>query len=105
MEEETVRDFFPCVVRFGCARLSGAKWRNYLKIKGLGFPDKVSRCYDVSKDVPPPKGATKLAPGLGPWVRDEFTDCRMKLMFKKLIMYQSNKHFLLSLYLRAEKYK
>ena len=104
MKEEIVRDFFPYVVRFGCARLSVAIWRNYLKIKGLGFPDKVSRCYDVSKDVPPPKGATKLAPGLGPWVRDELTDCKMKLRFKELITYQSNKHLLLSPYLWAERY-
>ena len=52
-----------------------------------------------------PKGAVKLAPGVKTWVRDEFTDCKVKLMFIKLITYQYIKYLLLSLYLGAARYQ
>ena len=79
-------------------------WQNYLKIKGLGFPDNESRCYDERKDLLSPQGAVELAPGVTAWVRDEFTDCGVKLRFMKLIMYQYFKYLLLSPYLGAARY-
>ena len=70
-------------------------------MKGLGFPYKVSQCYEGSKVVLSPQGAVKLAPGVKTWVRDEFTNCGIKLRFMELIMYQCFKYFLLSTYLGA----
>jgi hypothetical protein len=46
-----------------------------------------------------------MVPGVKTWVRDEFTDCGMKLRFMELIMYHCFKNFLMSPYLGAARYK